>query len=309
MVVTGQHWPEDTLVVAMLCGAEAVDGSVDCAQSAQIVMTPGPDGAVQGAMPVIAPPAPCPCVVLVTTLSNDVARKIPVAVEGVPIAPVQSTSPAARPAALHVKTRVEGGTTVSSTFGGPATRTLVVTITNAGAVAVPHPVVVARWGRDGHEHNVIPSRLLARLPAGATRTVHLSFELDPASIGSYEVVGHVTGATKVVGFHASTSTWPWGWLLLVLLLVQLLLLLLRNRARRRLAHQEVLAELDALDSPEAPGAVAATVAGPPAVREAATAPGSPIRSGVPAAAAAGAPHRGAAARPPISWRPPSGPPD
>lgn len=247
IAITGTHWPQGTTLQAMLCGAEAVDGSVDCVQRAAVTMTPGPDGALQGVLHVYAPPRPCPCVVLVSGLSSSYAQRIPVEVVGVPVAPVSSAAPQSKPLTLEVQVSVSGGTSVASLFGGPAKRVLTVTLRNTGTVAIPHPVVAARWGRGGAPTHAITSRVLAALPPDTRRTVQLPFELDPLSIGRYHVRGVVTGATKPVGFEAQTSTYPWGLFAIGLVLLQVVLLALRNRARRRLTAREVAARLAALD--------------------------------------------------------------
>src|SRR5262249_56950225 len=68
VAITGSGWPTGSTLQAVLCGANAVDGSTDCAQAAAATMSPGPNGVVDGVLRVLSPPQPCPCVVVVSSL-------------------------------------------------------------------------------------------------------------------------------------------------------------------------------------------------------------------------------------------------
>ncbi|HEU5307550.1 MAG TPA: hypothetical protein VFW97_09495 [Acidimicrobiia bacterium] len=245
VAIHGTHWPEGTTLQAVLCGANAVDGSVDCVGRAAVTMTPGPTQVVDGTLQVFVPPRPCPCVVLVSGLSSSISRRIPVQVAGTATAPPETASPLAKPPTLTVDAEVSGGTTLASLFGGPAERTVEVRIHNAGSVDVAHPVLTLSWGRSGSPDHLIRTPRLGPIAGGATRTVEVPFDLDALSVGNYEVAGRITGASKPVALHASTSTWPWGLFVIALVLLQLILLGIRNRVRRRLARKQVEARIAA----------------------------------------------------------------
>jgi hypothetical protein len=196
-------------------------------------MTPGPDGTLQGSLPVVAPPKPCPCVVLITDLSSAYVSRVPVDVVGVPSEAVASVAPATRPLTVKVEASVSGGTSLASVLGGAAHRFVNVTVTNTGPVAIM-PVVIARWGRGSAPHRVIGSPSPVALAPGETRTVHMPLRLDPLSFGGYRVTGSVAGGARTVPFSTSASTWPWG----LLLVGQAVLVAARNAVRRHLERQE-----------------------------------------------------------------------
>lgn len=241
----GTHWSEDTVLQATLCGANAVDGSVNCVGRAAVTMTPGPTGVVDGTLHVFMPPDPCPCVVLVSGLTSSFSRRLPVQVAGAATAPPKTASPLAEPPTLRVDTEVSGGTTLASFFGGPAERTLTVRIRNTGSIDIAHPVLAVGWGRSGSADHLIRTPRLGPIAAGATRTVKVPFELDAFAMGNYEVAGRVTGASKPVPVSATTSTWPWGLFAVALVLLQFILLGIRNRVRRHLARKQVAARVAA----------------------------------------------------------------
>jgi hypothetical protein len=234
--IHGEHWPRRTTLHAVLCGANAIDGSVDCVEQAAITIAPGPTGVVDGSMQVVAPPEPCPCVVLVTDLASTYESRLPVTILGVPTAAIdaEGTDPGT---ALQVDARLTGGTTLGSLFGVSTRRTLVVTLRNTGAVRIDAPAVTARWGRRSRAEELVGSAVAGDLPPGATRTVEIDVELGAPTIGGYTVAGAVAGAGTPITFRTTTSTWPWGWLLVV----QAALLAGRNAIRRRIIWSEARA--------------------------------------------------------------------
>ena len=233
VALSGTHWPQGTTLHAVLCGANAVDGSADCVEEAAVTMTPGPDGALQGVMQVVLPPRPCPCVVLVTGLTSSFSTTIPVDVRGAPTAPAVSEAPSTQPLALQVEARVTGGASLATVLGGAAHRAVHVTMRNTGKVPL-RPVVTARWGRGSSPRQAIASPATGVLAPGEARTIVVPFHLDPLSVGNYTIAGEVTGAGRSVPFTSSTSTWPWG----LLVVAQVVLLLVRNAVRRILARHE-----------------------------------------------------------------------
>ena len=131
VAITGSRWPSGSTLQAVLCGANTVNGSADCVQAAAVTMSPGPNGVVDGVLRVLPPPQPCPCVVVVSSLAAK-SITFPVQVVGMPTAPVRSASPQYQPQPLKVHARVTGATSLGAAFGAPASRTLVLTVTNTG---------------------------------------------------------------------------------------------------------------------------------------------------------------------------------
>jgi hypothetical protein len=234
--IHGEHWPKRTTLHAVLCGANATNGSVDCVEQAAMTVSPGPTGVVDGSMPVFEPPVPCPCVVLVTDLASAFVGRLPVTVVGVPTSAIDPEDPTPG-RALQIDARLTGGTSLASLFGVSARRTLVVTLRNTGEVPVDAPVVTARWGRGSKPTDLVGSVTADDLPPGVTRSVEIDVRLEAAAIGNYTVAAEVVGAGKPITARVTTTTWPWGWLLLV----QGVLLALRNAIRRRIIRDETRA--------------------------------------------------------------------
>lgn len=234
VTVEARGWSAGTVIQLQLCGQNAIDGSVDCAQDAALTVAPGPGGDVTGQLLAELPPEPCPCVVLVQTLPGVFSETIPVAVAGAAIKPVQ---PKPVPT-LAVGARVTGGTTIGSFFGFGSKRTLVLTIRNSAIAGDAYPVVSAGWGRSSKGLSTISAPAFSALAPGHSVTVRLSFNLQPFSFGSYTVRGTVAGGVRPSHFRTSTSTVPWGLILAGVVLLQAFLLLLRNRLRARLTRDD-----------------------------------------------------------------------
>jgi len=248
VAITGSGWPTGTTLQAVLCGANAVDGSADCAQAAAVTMSPGPKGVVDGVLRVLPPPQPCPCVVVVSSLAPAKSITFPVQVVGMPTAPVRPTAPQYQPQPLKVRARVTGANSLGSVFGGPASRTLVLTVTNTGQSAVPNPVVSARWGRKGNADHQITAPVVGPLAPGETRRLSIPFELDALSFGGYHLTGRVTGTSTPVRFQQETSTWPWGLLIVAVVVLLLMLRRLRNALRRRKARKRAASAPDSTEA-------------------------------------------------------------
>ena len=238
IMVEGSGWPRGTALQAVLCGSDANNGSTDCAVDAAATFVPFTDGTLHGVLQVVVPPVACPCVVQVTGLSNDYLVKLAVTVVGAPTAAVTPAPVSGASSDVSATAKVEGGSSWGSIFGGGANRTLVVKVHNGGTMAV-QSVITARWGGSSTPENVIDSPGSVTVAPGQTRTVSLPFRLDPLSVGSYHVVGDVSGTSPAVTVASSTATWPWGLPLVPLLLVAAFVLyewyLRKVRARDRVA--------------------------------------------------------------------------
>lgn len=258
VAIAGSGWPTGSTLQAVLCGANAVNGSADCVQAAAVTMSPGPNGVVDGVLQVLPPPQPCPCVVVVSSLAPAKSITFPVQIVGVPTASVRPASPQYQPQPLKVRARVTGANSLGSVFGAPASRTLVLTVTNTGESSVPNPVVSARYGRKGNADHLITSPAVGALAPGQTRRVSIPFELDALSFGSYHLAGRVTGTSAPVRFQQETSTWPWGLFVVAVVVVLIMLRGLWKVLRRRIAVRKARKRATEVEQPEHPGALSET---------------------------------------------------
>ncbi len=233
VTIVGTGWAAGTNLQFEVCGAAAVDGATDCAAASAVVASPGPDGSIQAQMAVLAPPRPCPCVVLVTSAYTTFTQRIPVTVTGVAVTPVRPI-PAAGPVA--VTAWVTSDPSVASWFGAPAPRRLNLILVNEGSQTIEHPVVTARYRRGSGASDTIDTPALPPIGPRQSRRIVLAFDLDVLAHGDVVVTGIVEGAGPPAPFATRTSTQPFGLLVVAIVLVQLVLLAVRNRARARMSR-------------------------------------------------------------------------
>lgn len=191
--------------------------------------------------------------------------------------PPTSSGPAS---VLSVQASVEGGATAGSVFGAGASRTLVVTVANVGAVPA-QAVVTATWGRGTSPSNPVGTPVIVDLAPGRSATVTLPFSLSALSAGSYQVVGQVSGSAPTASFATTTTTWPWG-IPLVAVVLLLAGIVASERSRRRAlrpAHAHAYGHGQAVSPP--PSAAGPAVAG--GYRPAPPAPSPVVAPGVAAA--------------------------
>ena len=241
--VTGAGWAPGEFVSVQVCGNDGVNGSSDC-DVASGASFPILTGELRTPIVVTIPPRPCPCVILAVGALTE--AKTPISIAGTTSAPVSSDSPLVNPdigPTLRVdRAVVEDDAGWPSWFGAPAERTLVLTVTNTGATAVPQPFMSVAYGKGDDPRTVIDAPRVPPIEAGQTAVVRVPFELDAFSYGTYRVVGDLGVVGNRVEFESTTSTWPWGLVLVAIALIQMMLVAFRNIARRRLARQRRAAE-------------------------------------------------------------------
>lgn len=255
VTVTGASWPDQTRVQAALCGDDAVGGTVDCADGSTAAMAATTRGLLWGQITGTVPPAPCPCVVLVTADSLGYRRTIAVTVEGASSARVSSPAVAAPPTVGIASLQVRGTVTAFSAMGASIRRTVELRLTNPTTAPVT-PVLLGSWGRGPDPTSTIRFPEQGPLAAGKSRTVEGSFEVAAFSVGTFTVkvraqlVGYPHAAAAVTTF----GQWPFG--LLALAAVFLLVILTlparrwgRRRARRRDQLRRARAAAAAPDGP------------------------------------------------------------
>ncbi|HUA95308.1 MAG TPA: hypothetical protein VMB82_07245, partial [Acidimicrobiales bacterium] len=261
VTVTGTGWPDQTRVQAALCGNDAVGGTVTCANSSTAAMSATSRGLLWSQIMGAIPPAPCPCVVLVTAQSLGYSRTIPVTVEGAASAPVTPPKVASQPTVTITSLHVYGTTTLASAMGASSKRSIEFRLSNPGTTSVT-PVLFGYWGRGDNPTSTIHLPKQGALGPGKNRTVEGSFEVPAFSVGTYTVkvkaqlVGYPQAPTATTTF----GQWPVGLLALgaILLLVVLYLLARasgRRRARRRdQRRQELIRPVPPAPDPISPAA-------------------------------------------------------
>jgi hypothetical protein len=214
VTISGTGWPENRQLQAATCGGGAQATSQDCDLAHAVDFTTAGDGMPEAALVVTIPPAPCPCVVMVTQTVPSTVRFLPITIVGAPTSPVVQPPPQ-NPAVTISHVHVVSESSWTSWFGAAAPRELVLTVHN-GATYPVRPLLVAQWIQ-GSSNHVIASPTPRTLPVGGTAQITAPFALSTFAHGDFEVVGRVTGGDFEDGFASTgdrfaitTSTDPWA---------------------------------------------------------------------------------------------------
>ncbi|MFJ6464214.1 hypothetical protein ACIQM0_24815 [Streptomyces sp. NPDC091387] len=223
ITVKGSGWRADTLLMMLVCGQSSpargvIGGTNSCANADGRAVTTDSKGAFAKKLPVAEPPAPCPCVVHVATVTGDQAVADAVfVVAGHPVAALPKADGDGKLAVLAT-TRLEGDSGILTWFGAPASRRLVLTVGNLGSAAVKNPVFQV-----GTAHGVYAPQWEERewrgtIEPGRKARIELPVELTAGAHGDYQV--SLKYGTKVLAEQPWGVGRPWGvtlfWILLCL---------------------------------------------------------------------------------------------
>lgn len=238
LVVQGSGWSGTELVYLELCGNGGRNGSSSCDQGHATLTGLGPEGTFSARLTVAKPPVPCPCVVKATSQTTQAWASADLAVQDVPVVPLEDQPTTAQvQRSVAITARFTGQGPWTSWFGQAAQRTLVLTVTNTGAVAVHDPPLTITAGKGADPKGVVPAPELGTIEPGESITVEVPLRFSPLSFGQQSARASIAGFAEPVGTLAATSTYPWALIALAAVLTQLGLLRLRNKVRRRVgAH-------------------------------------------------------------------------
>ncbi|MEU9450742.1 hypothetical protein [Streptomyces sp. NPDC048277] len=221
ITVSGTGWRPHTLLMMLICGQSSpsrgvIGGTNSCANADGRAVTTDANGHFSKQLPVAEPPAPCPCVVHVATVTGATADADAVfQVAGHPVKALPAEATGGRLSML-TDTRLEGSSGLLTWFGAPASRSLVFTIGNAGSSTLKDPVFQV-----GTSHSVFApqwdeQQWRGTLAPGKKAQVKLPVELSAGAHGDYSV------SLKYDGKVLAEQPWgvgrPWGvtlfWILL-----------------------------------------------------------------------------------------------
>ncbi|MEU6538305.1 neocarzinostatin apoprotein domain-containing protein [Streptomyces sp. NPDC047000] len=221
VTVTGTGWQPGAVLMLIVCGRATpargvVGGTNSCANADGRAVTADARGAFSRRLPVAEPPVPCPCVVHVATATGPAADADAVLrVAGHPVAALPAEPSTGRLSVL-TDVRLDGSSGLLTWFGAPPSRTLVLTVGNAGPTAVKDPVF-----RVGTAHGVFAPQWDEQqwhgtvAPGGRAR-IALPVELAAGAHGDYDISLEYGG--KVLAEQPWGVGRPWGvtlfWILL-----------------------------------------------------------------------------------------------
>lgn len=232
----------DTLHVTIsVCGNEARRGSADCNMSASEGLkldTDGTSTVVQ--IPVAAPPAPCPCVVRVSSRTNDEIAIAPITLTGHPIERVVGAEGLDDPLVVSISAHAASAGVLASartSLGGAATYDVVVTVRNRSTVPLSNVAVAGSAARADDQLTVLELDDPGAIAPGQTWQQVVSADVPAPSIGSIEWKVTVSGAGPTVTAIETTRQRPVLLITLAMLLViDVSVLAIRGTVRRRAAR-------------------------------------------------------------------------
>lgn len=232
-------------VTISVCGNEARRGSADCNMPQSEGRGVQQDGTpTLAALPVYAPPVPCPCVVRVSTSTNDQVAVVPITIIGHPVAPVVNPdAPDRVPLDISVVANASNGgfsDVVRSSLGGASHYEVTVTVRNRSTDRVGGIGLTGSAGRNADEQLLtLDLGTPDLLEAGETWQETIPAEIPALTFGDVEWQVTATSSGPSVTATDTTESIPWLlWLFGVILVVDLLLLLVRfgMRLARRDRH-------------------------------------------------------------------------
>jgi hypothetical protein len=233
--VTGAGWPAGQVVQAEVCGNGARNGSLDCNRADAVAFGVGADGRFAATLGVRVPPAPCPCVVALTSPGLTTRLYLPLEIAGVR---VDATSRATDDLPVLAVSDLTLGNAGSpwAVLGLDNDRTATVVVRNVGVRPASGIRVVVTV-----DDEVEVVRILETLPAGASVTVELPVPVPMVSWRSLQAAVTVEVGGSVAEGSVRFSAVPWALVVLVALVAvaviggSLTVLARRRRARSQRA--------------------------------------------------------------------------
>jgi hypothetical protein len=249
---------EAQYVTVSICGNEARRGSPDCDLVGSKGFELQPEGQLTWTELVVTePPAPCPCVIRVSTPLNDIVSVVPFTVVGHPVEELSGPAPDDPLVEILVTpTPVSGGALgwVRSSLGGAADYDVTVSVHNLTNDTLRRVSLDGSVGRDEFDISTIfDLKNPGVLPGGQTSTQVVRVRLPAPAIGTFVWRVSAGGAGPTVTTLVEKRATPGLLIVLVgLLIVDIALLLTRWLTSRR-ARREAEAALAAMAAADANG--------------------------------------------------------
>ena len=226
-------------VTMAFCGNEGRRGSVDCNMQASQAREINSDGSPTVAqMTVAAPPAPCPCIVRVSSQDNREIAVVSITIVGHPVVDAVGGSAVDQPLAVDIRAVVapDGlSDELRSSLGGATMYDVTVQVTNSGTFAVENVAVASTYTRTRYDDvRTVDIPSAGRLDAGATWEQTVQVEVPSLTFGDVQWNATVSGFGPSVQATDTTSQLPVLLLLLgVVLVADVFVLVVRFLMRRR----------------------------------------------------------------------------
>ncbi len=221
VTVEGFRSPNVTLAI---CGNEARRGSGDCNMTASMAESLAPLGAATViTMRVAAPPAPCPCLVRVSSGLDDEVAVAPFTIIGHPVATPVDSPNIRDPFALSIAAVAEPNGAVGwvrSSLGGPVRYRITATVKNRSTVPLDVTRLAGAAGRsEGNELVTFGFDAPGTIEPGQTWTQVVEATMPAPSFGTMKWRLTATTSGSPVTATTATEHRPWALLFLAMILV------------------------------------------------------------------------------------------
>lgn len=226
-------------VTMTFCGNDGRRGSADCdmraSQSREIDQSGNPTAAE---MPVSAPPAPCPCIIRVSSQDSQEIAVASVVLIGHPVAEIVEASGFVQPLSVDIDAvgAPNGlGDRIRSSLGGPTTYEVTVRVQNLATYEVENLRTTAGYNRLRYDdERSIELDGPASIAPGETWEQTVDVELPSLTFGDTEWRIDVSGTGPPVNAADLTSQRPvLLFVVVIVLLADLAILIARFAVRRR----------------------------------------------------------------------------
>ncbi len=226
-------------VIISVCGNDARRGATDCNMTESEGLRLNREGGeTVSSIPVAAPPAPCPCIIRVSSTGNDEVAVAAIDLIGHPVAPVVGAPDLADALAVSVTAEASPEGLVGwvrSGLGGAMNYDVTVKVRNRSTVTLERIAASGSVGRDAD--SVLANLDLSDpgvIPPGQTWTEVVRTEVPAPVYGTVEWRVDVSGVGPTVTATESTSHTPILLMVLAIgLVIDLAVLAWRLVSRRR----------------------------------------------------------------------------
>jgi hypothetical protein len=243
---------ESRSVVISVCGNDARRGSTDCnmPESEGLGIDPSRKNTVSS-IPVAVPPTPCPCLIRVSSATNDEVAVAAITLIGHPVAPVVGTPGIGEPLAVSITARASPDGFLGwarSSLGGATTYEVTVTVRNRSTQTQNGIVVVGSAGRDA-ENELVTLAVSdpGSIEPGQTWREVISADLPAPVYGRAEWRVVATGAGPATAASEPTSHQPLLLIVLMVVFVVDFVVLMARFVRRRRRRTSLPPVDDVLD--------------------------------------------------------------
>ena len=215
MIVRGTGWPEGTVSV-QICGNNGVNGTPDCDMPSSRTFGVGSWGVFGVKLTVVAPPAPCPCVILARSTRSEAVAVTPIVIAGHPVSDNAPTRPPSDDGtSISLSMTITNQRSWRDFLGFGPRRHVQLTLTNTGTKETGTGTIDIAVGKDSPPTGFGATESFASIPPNESVTIDADLTLEAFAYGDYWIQADVRAIRANATTAQQTSTFPSGLLALI----------------------------------------------------------------------------------------------